>query len=461
MHQPGDSQFVRLKKGKIFRKFGCGSTPQNSLHHRPEHSWNGNSQHGRVNLALINIKQLVTVASHGARTKVGSGMHDLGILENACVITDGSLIRSVALMKEVTMSSIKEATVIDCADRVVMPGFVDSHTHALFAGSREEEFGMRAAGLTYEDIAARGGGILSTVKQVRASSKKELKKQSRRFIAAMLQHGTTTVEIKSGYGLDMDNEIKMLEAINELADEEVMTIVPTFLGAHAVPPEYQDKKGAYVELVCEKMIPYVARKHLAPFCDVFCEKGYFEVADSARVFTAALEHGMKLKIHAEELSPLGGAELAGKLGAVSADHLEYITENGIQTLRDGNVVATLLPGVSFFLNHLFAPARKLIEAGVAVALATDFNPGSCMSYSMPLAMTIACTHMGMSPEEVIAAATLNAAAALDLSKEVGSIEVGKKADMIVLDVPNYKFLPYHFGENHVEKVIKNGVMLEF
>lgn len=414
-----------------------------------------------VNLALINIQQLVTVSTNGSRVKTGAAMRDLGIINDACVLTENSRIAWVGEMKNVTMSSLKEASVVDCVSKVVMPGFIDSHTHALFAGSREDEFAMRASGSTYQDIAMKGGGILSTVRRVRSTSKKDLKKPTRKYVNAMLRQGTTTVEIKSGYGLDVENEAKMLEAINELADEEVMTIVPTFLGAHAIPLEYKEKKRDYIDLVCEKMIPYVAKKQLAQFCDVFCEEGYFDLVDSARILTKAKEHGMMLKIHAEELTPLGGAELAGKIGATSADHLEHVSDNGIAALRDGNVVATLLPGVSLYLGHRYAPARKLIDAGVAVALATDFNPGSCMSYSMPLMMTIACTQMQMTPEEVISAATVNAAAALNLSAEIGSVEVGKKADMIVLDIPNYKFLPYHSGENHVERVIKSGVVLEF
>lgn len=414
-----------------------------------------------VNLALINIQQLVTVATSGRRTKTGSAMRDLGIVSDACILTEDDRIAWVGEMKELTMSRVKEATVIDCANKVAMPGFVDSHTHTLFAGSREDEFALRASGSTYREIASTGGGILSTVRHVRSTSKKELKKQTRKYINAMLRQGTTTVEIKSGYGLDVENEIKMLEAINELAEEEIITIVPTFLGAHAIPPEYKEKKQDYVDLVCEKMIPYVAKKHLARFCDVFCEQGYFDLLDAGRILGEAKEHGLRLKIHAEELSALGSAELAASLGATSADHLEHISDKGITALLDGNVVATVLPGVSLYLNHRYAPARKLIDAGVAVALATDFNPGSCMSYSMPLMMTIACTQMQMTPEESITASTLNAAAALDLSTELGSIEVGKKADIIILNIPNYKFLAYHAGENHVEKLIKNGVVLEF
>jgi imidazolonepropionase len=253
----------------------------------------------------------------------------------------------------------------------------------------------------------------------------------------------------------------MLEVINELSTEEVMAIVPTFLGAHAVPPEFHNRKDEYVELIIKEMLLYVAHRHLAEFCDVFCERGYFELADTEKILNKARELKFHLKLHAEELSPLGGAELAGKLGAISADHLEHVSDDGIKALSSSGVVATLLPGVSFFLNHQYAPARKMMDAGVSVALASDFNPGSCMSYSMPMMMTIACTHMKMSPEESITASTLNGAAALNRSHEVGSIEVGKKADVVVLDIPNYKFLPYHFGENHVYRTIKNGVVLEF
>ncbi|TAK66778.1 MAG: imidazolonepropionase [Bacteroidetes bacterium] len=414
-----------------------------------------------MKLALINIKQLVTVASQRRRVKTGADMREIGMVENAAVLVEESVITWVGNMEQLSMSSLNEADVVDCTNNVVMPGFVDSHTHLVFAGSREEEFAMRSGGATYQQIAERGGGIINTVRNVRAASKKELMKKARRWLSAMLRHGTTVAEIKSGYGLDMDNEVKMLEAIVELAKEEMTTIVPTFLGAHAVPPEYKENKSGYVRLIIERMLPYIAPRKLAEFCDVFCERGYFDLQDTEEILTFAKQSGLALKVHAEELTPLGGAQLAAQLNAVSVDHLEHITDNGIQALADSQTVATLLPGVSFFLNHQYAPARALIEGGVPVAIATDFNPGSCMSYSMPLMMTIACTHMKMTPEEAITASTLNAAAALSRSQEYGSIEVGKKADMILLNIPNYKFLAYHFGENHVDRVIKHGVVLEF
>lgn len=414
-----------------------------------------------MNLALINIRQLVTVSANGGRARRGPEMRDLGIIENAAVLIQGETITWVGPMESLSMGTLGEADVLDCMSKVVLPGFIDSHTHALFAGSREDEFSLRSEGVTYAEIAAKGGGIVRTVGSVRAASKKELKKNARAQLNAMLRQGTTTVEIKSGYGLDRDNEIKMLEAIQELRKEEVITVVPTVLPAHALPPEYAGRGDIYVREISEPLITYAASKHLALFCDAFCEKGFFGIDDCRRLLSKAKASGLKLKVHADELSPGGGAELAAELGAVSADHLEHVSDAGIRALASSGVIATLLPGVSFFLNHGYAPARKLIEGGVPVAIATDFNPGSCMSYAMPLMMTIACTHMGLSAEETIVAATINAAAAVDLSTELGSIEPGKKADLIVLGIPSYRYLPYHFGENHVEKVVKNGVVLEF
>jgi imidazolonepropionase len=414
-----------------------------------------------MNLALINIKQLVTVPSHGQRAKLRRGMQDLGVIENGAVLVKDDTITWVGRMEDLGLADLQEVDVVDCIDNVVMPGFVDAHTHLVFAGSREQEFAMRSAGATYAEIAANGGGILNTVQQVRATSKKDLKRLARQHLNSLLRHGTTTVEIKSGYGLTNNDEIKMLEVINELQKEEVIGIVSTFLGAHAYPPEFAGKRPEYVLEIVEKMLPYIASHHLAEFCDVFCEKGFFETGDTEKILVRGKELGIQPKVHAEELNASGGSFIAASMGAASADHLEHITPEGIKAMANAGVAAVLLPGVSFFLNHRYAPARVLIDAGVPVAIASDFNPGSCMSYSMPMMMTIACTQMLMSPEEAITASTLNAAAAINRSMEIGSIEKGKKADIVVLNIPNYKYLPYHFGENHVDKLIKDGVVLEF
>lgn len=414
-----------------------------------------------MNLLITNISQLVTVASAGKKHKIGAEMQELGLIQDASVLCRDGKIAWVGPSKDLDTVDRGDIPELDAAGKIVLPGFVDSHTHMMFAGDRANEFALRSRGATYQEIAGKGGGITSTITHVRGATKKELKKKTVRYLNEMMQHGTTTVEIKSGYGLDPDSEIKMLEAINELGQEEMMTVVPTFIGAHAVPPEYRENRAEYVRLVLEKMIPYVGKKRLARFCDVFCERGYFDLVESETILNAGKAAGLSPKIHAEELSPYGGAGLAAKVGAVSADHLEQVSEEGITALKEGGVVATLLPGVSFFLNHAYAPARKLIDGGVPVAIATDFNPGSCMSYSMPLMMTIACTQMRMTPEEAITACTLNAAAALDMSSTVGSIEAGKQADLIIADIPDYVHLSYHFGTNHIWKTIKNGTILEF
>lgn len=414
-----------------------------------------------MQLLIRNIRQLVTARSDGRPFLTGKDMRDPGVLEHVSVLIEGEKIRGIGPATSFDQSLEDDATVIDASTYVALPGFVDSHTHMVFAGSRENEFAMRAKGISYGEIAAGGGGILSTVKATRSASKKELKKLASKRLDAMMKHGTTTVEIKSGYGLNEESEIKMLEAINELAAEHFMTIVPTFLGAHALPPEFKDDRQGYIDQLCERMLPYIARRKLARFCDVFCEENYFTAQEAAVILGKAVELGLKPKLHADEFKAIGGTPLAAELQAVSVDHLEHVDEAGLQALQKGNTVAVLLPGVSFFLRNPYAPARRLIDAGVPVAIASDFNPGSCMAFSMPLMMTIACTQMGMTPEEAIIAATLNGAAAVGASDTLGSIEVGKQADIMLYDVPNYRFLAYHFGVNHVAGVIKRGVLLEF
>jgi imidazolonepropionase len=414
-----------------------------------------------MELLIQNAREVVTVSVSGKRMKIGKEMRDLDVIEHGSIFIRDGIIEWVGRETDRTIRASAETAIFDASDKVVLPGFVDSHTHLVFAGSRENEFALRAERKTYQEIAEAGGGIWSTVMEVRRATKKELKRAAEKRLDEMMKHGTTTVEIKSGYGLDMDNEIKMLEVINELEKEHYLTVIPTLLGAHAIPPEYGDNSDAYVRFLLDKLIPYVGRKQLAKFSDVFCEQGYFNALQGEHLLNEAKNLGMRPKVHADELSACGGAELAAKVGAISADHLEHASKNGIDALKESGVVATLLPGVSFFLGHQYAPARKLIDAGVPVALATDFNPGSCMSFSMPMIMTIACTQMKMAPEEAITASTLNGAAALGLSDKLGSIEVGKLADIAVYDIPNYRYLPYHFGANFLSTVIKGGVILEF
>jgi imidazolonepropionase len=414
-----------------------------------------------MNLLITNIGQLVTVSSGGTNVKTGPAMRDLGVIEHSAVrIVDGRIER-IGSTDELSRQHPDTIDVLDADGRIALPGFVDAHTHACFTGSRDHEFALRSQGASYQEIADQGGGILNTMKSVRASSRKDLKRATDRHLDAMLRHGTTTVEIKTGYGLSMESEITMLDAIQDVGKEHFVDVTPTFMPAHAIPPEFKNDRAGYVRLIIEKMIPYVGRRNLAHYCDVFCEAGYFSIEETREILLCAKNSGMQIKMHAEELSDTGSTELAVELGAVSVDHLEHVSERGIKALRSSQTVAVLLPGVSFFLNHSYAPARKLIDAGVPVAIASDFNPGSCMSFSMPMMMTIACTHMGMTPEEAITASTVNAAAAIGMSDRVGSIEVGKKADIVLFDVPNYRFIPYFFGVNHVWRVIKNGTILEF
>jgi imidazolonepropionase len=349
-----------------------------------------------------------------------------------------------------------DAEVIDASGKTVLPGWIDSHTHLLFAGSREDEFEQRLLGQTYQEIAARGGGINATVRRVRETSRENLKALARPRLERLLRFGVTTVEVKSGYGLTLADELKCLEVIAELNAEGPWELVPTFLGAHAVPPEYQQDRAGYVRLLTDEMLPEVARCRLAEFCDVFCETGVFSLDESERILTKARQLGFRLKLHADELTSLGGAELAARLGAVSADHLLCITEAGIEALAASGTVAALLPGTAFFLGLPYAPARRLIERGVAVALASDCNPGTCPTENLPLVGAMACTQMKMLPAEAITALTLNAAAALGRADRVGVLAPGKQADLVVYDVPNYRHLFYHFGVNHVWRVIKHG-----
>ncbi len=413
-----------------------------------------------MNLLIKNIRQLITVGTNGKPYKSGKDMRELGIIEDATVLIKEGKIEWIGRDQYFDQSIDENIEIINASEYTALPGFVDSHTHLLFAGSREDEFAMRVTGKSYQEIADAGGGILSTVDATRKATKKELKRNARRHLETMLTEGTTTVEIKSGYGLNENAEIKMLEAINELSEESLLDVVPTFLGAHAIPPEFKDNPDGYVDLICKRILPYISQRGLAKFCDAFCESRYFSVEQCRTIFETAKSLGLRIKVHADQLNQIGASKLAAEVGAISADHLEKIDDSGIEALNNYGTIATVLPGVSFFLNYAYPPARKIIDAGVPLAIATNFNPGSCMSYSMPLMMTIACTQMSLTAEEAITAATINGAAAIGLSDRLGSIEVGKQADIVLYDVPNYKYLLYHFGTSHVAKVIKRGIYLD-
>lgn len=408
-----------------------------------------------MNLLIRKATQLVCVSTRGVPLLRGAEMVRLDVIPNGAVLIRDSIIDWVG-QTDALPEVPADTEVIDAAGKVVIPGLIDSHTHLIFAGSREDEFEQRLKGKSYQAIAAAGGGINASVRKIREASKEELAILARRRLDRLLRFGVTTVEVKSGYGLTMADEIKCLEVIAELNASGPLELVPTFLGAHAVPPEFQTDRGGYIKLLVEEMLPEVARSKLADFCDVFCETGVFDLAESERILTKAKELGLKLKLHADELTPLGGAELAARLGATSADHLLCITDQGVEALASAGTVATLLPGTAFFLGLPYAPGRRLIDRGLAVALASDCNPGTSPSENLPLAGTMACTQMKLLPAEALAALTLNAAAAVGRSDRLGSIEVGKQADLVICDVPDYRHLFYHYGVSHVGRVIKRG-----
>jgi len=337
-----------------------------------------------------------------------------------------------------------------------MPGFVDPHTHLVFAGSREFEIGLKAKGKTYMQILQEGGGIFRTVRDTRAASADELYREGSRRLKSMLSHGSTTVEAKSGYGLDKEVELRMLETVRMLDCDSPVTLVPTYLGAHAVPPEYKDKADDYVDFIVNEVLPEISKRQLAEFCDVFCEKGVFSVDQSRRVLLAAKSLGMKLKLHADELQRTGGAELAAELRVTSADHLAHPSDDGLVAMASKDVVGVLLPATPYAsMSGDYADGRRLIDVGVPVALGTDFNP-NCWNESMQFTISLACFKMRMTPEEAITAATMNAAAALGIERKVGSIEQGKRGDLIVLDVPSHEHVPYRFGTNLCSTVVKEG-----
>jgi imidazolonepropionase len=412
---------------------------------------------------LINIGQLLTLRSSRSGPRRGSSLSELGIIERAAVLCLGGKIDSVGSTKDALRDpwlkkNRKRVTEIDCGGRVVLPGFVDSHTHPAFVRPRLVDFEKRIAGANYEQIAEAGGGIRSSIDGVRNASRAALASQVSRVLDDLAKHGTTTLEAKSGYGLSFESEVKSLEAIGRAAKGWPGTVVPTFLGAHAVPPEYRGRSHEYVSLVCQKMMPAVAKRKLAKFVDVFCDRGAFSPEEAEQIFSAADANGLALRAHMGQLSETRLAPFL-RYNPASLDHMDYVNDADLPALAQSETVATFVPGANYFLGLTRYPkARQFVDAGVAIALATDYNPGSSPTLSMPMVMSLACTHMKLMPAEAMAAATINGAWALRLADRKGSVEPGKDADLSVFEVQDYREIPYWFGANRCALTVLNGVV---
>jgi len=405
-------------------------------------------------MGLTLVKNIGTLATPvGASARRGKQQGEISVLHDAWVLIKDGVIAEVGTG---TPPETSDCAVIDCGGRLVTPGLVDAHTHLVFGGWRQYEMAQKLAGVPYLDILAQGGGILSTVTATRSATEDELVEKASKALDEMLAFGTTTVEGKSGYGLDAQEEYKQLRVLNRLNEEHVLDVVPTFMGAHAVPKEYKENREEYVRILCEEMIPYVAENKLARFCDVFCETGAFTTEESKRILEAAKKNGLVPKIHADEIDPIGGSQLAGEIGAASAEHLIVCPEEGIMSMAKGGTVACLLPATSLYLGATFAPARAMVNAGVPVAMASDFNPGSCPCLNMQLVMNLGCLRYRLTPEEVLTAVTLNGAAAIHMADKVGSAEPGKQGDLVIWDGEDLNYICYRMGSNLVSSVIKGG-----
>lgn len=402
---------------------------------------------------LSNASQIVTV--HGFEAKKGKDMSDLGVINGGSILIRGDKIERIITAEE-SLEGIEADVTIDCTGKTILPGFVDSHTHLVFGGYRENEYGWRLRGDSYVDIMNRGGGIINSVRATRDATFESLFESGMKRLDSMARFGVTTVEAKSGYGLDKETELRQLEVIKALQENHSLDLVATFMGAHSVPQEFKGRGADFIEFLIEEVLPLVKTKGLAEFCDIFCEKNVFSVEESRRLLMAAKSMGFKLKIHADEIVQIGGAELAAEVGATSADHLLQASDAGIRSMAEAGVVATVLPCTAFSLKEHYARARQMIDSGCAVAVATDFNPGSCFTESVPLAIALTTLHMNMTIEEVITGLTLNGAAAIGRASEIGSIDSGKAADLVIHEFPSYHFIPYHLGVSTVEKVIKGG-----
>ena len=412
-----------------------------------------------MKLAVVNCSQVVTLAGP-ARPRVGAEMREVRIVAPGAFVVSNGIIEKVGSKAEIESLIADDDQVLDAGGRIVLPGFVDAHTHPVFAGTRVGEFEERIKGATYREIAARGGGIQSTVNRTRAASVDDLVTTGKRYASWFLRGGTTTVEAKSGYGLSLEDEIKMLRVIRRLDEETALRYVPTFLGAHTIPVEYRNRRSEYVSLVIDEMLPQIAQQKLAEYCDVFCEENVFTADESWRILSAARCHGLGLRIHADQLSLGGGAKLAAELGTITADHLEHTDAEGIAALKSAGVQPVLLPGSVYALGSAHYPAaREMIDAGLAVVLATDFNPGSSPTPSMLTVFSLAATHLKMTPAEALTAATINAAYSLHRGAQLGSLEQGKIADFVIHDCDDYRELAYFFGVNHAWQVYCGGVRI--
>lgn len=412
----------------------------------------------QVDLIIRNASELATPYGGNQKPLVGKQMRKVRIIKSAALAINNGKIIAVGKTSSVT-STFTATETIDAKGKTVIPGFVDPHTHLVFAGSREKEFETRLKGASYMQILREGGGILKTVRETRQATEDELIHNCQKTLDIMLKHGTTTVEAKSGYGLTTKDEAKCLRAIKQASKSHPVDVVPTFLGAHAIPPEFEKKPEDYVDLVVEEMIPTIAKAKLAEFCDVFCEKGAFTVEQTKRILQTALKHGLTPKVHADELTPYGGAELAAETGAISAEHLLYASEAGLKMMSKRGVIAVLLPAASFTLmTQRYADARKMIDLNLPIALGTDFSP-SCWTESQQLVIAMACRQLKLTPAEALTAATLNAAHAVNRAAKTGSLEEGKNADILILDAPNHSFLGYRFGTNLVRQVLKDGKLV--
>ncbi len=408
---------------------------------------------------IKNIASLVTMNANGKPFKAGKEMQDIGEIKNAVIIFNTDIIwigSESDLDNYLTQSKIIEYVVISANNKCIIPGFVDSHTHIIFAGNRSNEFARRLRGATYSQIAEEGGGIQTTVNATRNASLAELIEKGKNLALSAMKYGTTSIEIKSGYSLNIEGEIKQLEAINELQKILPISVSSTFMGAHDFPKEYKNNKEKYLDIICEEMLPLVKERNLAEFCDVFVDEGYFTIADGEKIFKKANELGFKLKLHADELVNKEAASLAARWNAVSADHLLFISDNGINNMINSGTVFTLLPGTAYFIRMPYAPARKIIDSGGILALASDCNPGSSFTENIQMILSLAVINMNMTAEEALAAATLNGAYALRKSNEFGSLELGKKANFLILDSPEYSDIFYHFGINHISETWVNG-----